>query len=196
MAKEDSASSIEVIVSCKKCGKSPLSPKNKSGYCKKHKSYGAAQMKAGRDRYHRWKKQTPHAELIVLLRNILTRVDNPNHHTYKYYGGRGIKCYWQRGDEERFVQWILENLGERPEDMSLDRIDVDGDYAPGNLRWADAKTQAINKRSEKSIFLMENLNAALKNLLHGELVYASSGEAEEAKEAIARLGVSCNLKIR
>jgi hypothetical protein len=37
-------------------------------------------------------------------------------------------------------------MGERPEGMTLDRIDPEGNYEPGNVRWADAKTQAANKR--------------------------------------------------
>lgn len=72
-------------------------------------------------------------------------VDNPE---YKNYGGRGIKMYepWLH-DFQAFYEYIsqLEHFGE--ERYSLDRINNDGNYEPDNLRWADAKTQNRNKRS-------------------------------------------------
>ena len=47
---------------------------------------------------------------------------------------------------ERFLYWAEANLGLRPEGYSLDRIDCYGNYEPGNLRWANAKTQQNNRR--------------------------------------------------
>lgn len=59
-----------------------------------------------------------------------------------YYGGAGVSYDPRWDDFEVFVQ----DVGLRPSGMTLDRIDPYGDYEPGNVRWADAKTQANNKR--------------------------------------------------
>ena len=47
---------------------------------------------------------------------------------------------------ESFESWILANLGERPDGMTLDRRDNDGHYEPGNLRWATHSQQRNNQR--------------------------------------------------
>lgn len=69
---------------------------------------------------------------------------------YKHYMDRGITMYplWYNSFKD-FESYILETLGHRPEGYSLDRIDNDGNYEPGNLRWATAEEQAKNKRAAK-----------------------------------------------
>lgn len=85
------------------------------------------------------------------------RCYNPEARAYPNYGGRGIGMHesW-RGNPLAFVEYVYATLGKRPPEpeghtgrkshWSLDRIDNDGNYEPGNLRWADASQQASNRR--------------------------------------------------
>ena len=79
--------------------------------------------------------------------NIRSRCFNPNNKKYKHYGARGITMYHQwRYDYTAFKEYILSTIGHRPKNHSLDRIDNDGNYEPGNLRWATPKQQVKNSR--------------------------------------------------
>ena len=82
---------------------------------------------------------------------MMQRCLNPKHKDYPYYGGRGIQVCKEWHDVETFINWIETNLGPRPESYTLDRIQVDGNYEAGNVRWADAKTQRSNQRKHKRI---------------------------------------------
>lgn len=73
------------------------------------------------------------------------RCDNPNNTHYKYYGGRGISVC-ERWSGQRGFPNFLEDMGEKPEGYSLDRIDNNGNYEPSNCRWADKTTQQYNQR--------------------------------------------------
>jgi hypothetical protein len=77
---------------------------------------------------------------------VVRRCEDPDCVEYEYYGGRGISLYGPWHDVTVFIQWIEANLGPRPEGMTLDRIDNDGNYEPGNVRWADRLTQRHNGR--------------------------------------------------
>lgn len=76
--------------------------------------------------------------------NMIARCENPKVERYPLYGGRGIKvCAQWRDSFEAF----LTDMGRKPSpDYSIDRIDVDGNYEPGNCRWATNSEQQQNKR--------------------------------------------------
>lgn len=74
------------------------------------------------------------------------RCYNPNKQHYECYGGRGVKvCQEWLYDFMKFYEWAMNNGYE--ESLTLDRIDMNGNYEPFNCRWVDLKTQANNKRN-------------------------------------------------
>ena len=76
--------------------------------------------------------------------NAKARCEHPNFWAYGFYGGRGIKFLFKSFEE------FYAELGPRPSSKySLDRIDNDGNYEPGNCRWATKEQQTKNKRPRK-----------------------------------------------
>jgi hypothetical protein len=77
--------------------------------------------------------------------DMLGRCMNPNHKAYKNYGGRGIQvCLWWQIRFENF----LSDVGCRPNsDYSLDRIDNNGHYERGNVKWSTLEEQNSNRRN-------------------------------------------------
>lgn len=86
----------------------------------------------------------------ICWRNMLIRCYNHNFTYYGNYGGRGVSvCDEWRNDFPAFLRWACGNgyqLG-----LTLDRIDVNGNYEPSNCRWVTMKVQNNNKRSNRLI---------------------------------------------
>jgi hypothetical protein len=78
--------------------------------------------------------------------NMVARCTNPKRPDYRYYGGRGISvCDRWRNSFAAFV----EDMGPKPADMSIDRIDNSRGYEPGNCRWATRHEQMQNTRATR-----------------------------------------------
>jgi hypothetical protein len=100
----------------------------------------------------RWKENIirhnsqEHRKLFAVYRNIIKRCYDKNFKQYKDYGGRGIiMCDEWLKNFEKFYSWAINN-GYRKE-LSIDRINNDGNYEPNNCRWATIKEQSFNKRN-------------------------------------------------
>ena len=82
----------------------------------------------------------------ITWRHMINRCEDPSHPHYSYYGGRGIKVCERWHDIRNFFR----DMGERPIGRTLDRIDNDGNYEPGNCRWATRHEQNMNQRDYKN----------------------------------------------
>lgn len=136
----------KVVWLCKcDCGKScmVMSTRLASGHTKSCGCY-VHESTIARNTTHGGSK----SRLFSIWKSMKTRCLNPRRRDYKYYGGRGISiCDAWQCDFAAFRDWAVTS-GYR-DDLTLDRIDPDGNYSPQNCRWATWHEQRINQRRER-----------------------------------------------
>ena len=89
---------------------------------------------------------TNKSRLYIIWENMKKRCGNSSD---RFYGGRGIKvCNEWKYDFMSFYNWAVSN-GYK-DTLTIDRIDANGDYSPGNCRWSDRHTQGANQRQRKT----------------------------------------------
>lgn len=120
--------------------------------------------------------------LYTIHQGMMSRCYKQNNKSYWRYGGRGISVFEEWHDVEKFIAWIEANIGPRPAGMSIDRKDNDGNYEPGNVRWATPSQQGFNRRQRRTAI---EQRSRIRRYL-GE-------HPDQTAEAIAR-GLETNLR--
>jgi len=128
------------------------------------------------------------AKLYSVLMGMRRRCSDPNQAAYKDYGGRGIfVCDEWKTDAKAFLDWAHTN-GYR-EDLTIDRIDNDGNYSPENCRFVDRPTQCNNRRSNRwleyrgTLYTLAQL-ARLSGLRAGTIYARLHRQGMTAEEAV------------
>lgn len=124
----------------------------KTGYSSLHDEYSSKYRDwTGLSDHFLLTNKTAENPMYSLWNGIRSRCYNTNSISYGYYGQRGISMHTEwKNDFSKFATDILTSIGRKPHPFyTIDRIDNNGDYVPGNIRWVAPMKQARNRSSKK-----------------------------------------------
>lgn len=109
-------------------------------------SCGCLKKEQDKENLGRFLHGKSHSRLANIWYHMVSRCYNPKDYNYHIYGAKGIEvCKEWKEDFLAFEKWAL--LNGYKDNLSIDRIDVYGNYNPDNCRWANSETQLNNKRN-------------------------------------------------
>ena len=111
---------------------------------------------------HRHTRKGLRSSTYITWADMLRRCAEPNNNRYNYYGGRGVTVCERWRKFENF----LIDMGERPDGMTLDRIENDKGYEPGNCKWSTPREQARHRSSTK--LTLDDAVEIYRCYMHGE----------------------------
>ena len=89
--------------------------------------------------------------LRCIFSSMKRRCNNPKIHNYNRYGGRGIKVLFKSSKE--FIKYVVNELQTDPRGLTIDRIDNDGNYEPGNIRFVSQAENNQNQSCKKLLLV-------------------------------------------
>lgn len=126
---------------------------------------------------------------LGIVANAIARCTNPEHRRYKDWGGRGIKIHqpWI-DDHAAFVEYLTTLEGSGNSKLVIDRIENDGHYEPGNLRFVTRSESQLNRRveSEHAYYMNHGLAKVFKNLHDKGLSFGKIGNLYCAQQSTIR----------
>ena len=134
---------------CKDCAKAlnrKYRQNHKTETATRNRKYQQEHKIEARERDKKYRK-TVKGYLHAHFGAIKQRCNDPKVPTYEYYGGRGIKCLFKSSEE--YIEYVLNHLQIDPRGLQIDRIDNNGHYEPGNIRFVTRKVNCNNRRPRK-----------------------------------------------